>query len=425
MDITVAVVAATSVLVGGIQLVQPGSHRRLSRVLVAGSMAALAHIGLRVLRPASPSVAELSLVAAHLLLVTVAATFAFGLLRWITNAPFLLQWNPIALGSVVAILQLATLFAAYPTAWPSWTVLVISALWPAATVGLAAATVMALGEFARHAQQWGMIAAIAGCVAMGAGAVLGSIASDGSSTRWSGVGDGMSAVVGGTGFVMFAVGLKAPLMVRLVADGRRLFTAVRVLRRVQPLLQGLSQVAGQWIPELGESRLTRRPAEQACAVLVFVRDASSALQPLVDPAERDAAVQYARRYNGRNELAVAALAEACWLALAVHRFHAGHSALVEQKSTYLDPWDLPRDDTASVSAELAFLAAVARAWTRTAVVEAFVHANTSWPLPAPDTIDASPAPAEEDVSLAEQTVELTEPVSGGRHRRAHGRVTDW
>jgi hypothetical protein len=132
-------------------------------------------------------------------------------------------------------------------------------------------------------------------------------------------------------------------------------------------------------------------------------------------------VQYARRFNGRNELAVAALAEACWLALAVHRFHAGHRAVVEQKSTYLDPWDLPRNDTASMSAELAFLAAVARSWTRTAVIEAFVHANTSWPPPPPVEIDASPAEVEEEAIRAqEDTVELTEPVSGGRHR-----VRDW
>ncbi len=414
------IIAAICVLVGTAGLSgQDRAKQTLNAALAAVGAATLVRHYVSAGPHDTPSAIEFILVGLHLLTVTIAASLGFAFVREITRAPILRPWNPTAIGSAVAVMQVIVLFAVYVSQSSPLTALLITAAWPAIVLGWTIATLHALGGFVRRAQRAGMAMVVAGSLAMGVGTALSAAAPYAPGQEWFADENPATAIVSGVGLLAFGVGVKAASLARVVSRSQRLLMAVRVLRRARPLVQSLTTVAGEWAPERESGIvLLRRPIEQAYCLLVFVRDASFGLQPLVDAAERDAAVQYARRYAGRNELAVAALAESCWLALAIERFHRGHPALVEQDSVFLDPWDLPRNDTASVSAELAFLAAVARTWTQTAVLEAFVRTNTTWPPPPPaTTTDRLPGGVEYD-DTETWAAELAGTADRGRHHRA-------
>jgi hypothetical protein len=174
---------------------------------------------------------------------------------------------------------------------------------------------------------------------------------------------------------MLTMGISMPGLAAHVASIRRWVAAVCLLHRTAPLFDALVDVAGDWVPPWGVQRAAlRRPVDQVHNVLMFRQDAAHVLRPLVTDAEIAAAWGHARRYAGRDLVAVQSLSEACWLALAIERRRSGRPALAEHDSVFLDPADLARLSRTSVTAELASLDALARAWSHTDVIEEFVAA---------------------------------------------------
>lgn len=353
-------------------------RRLLGGVLLCAALAALAGL------VPGPRLAGLGVAAVHAVLVTAAASLGFAVLRRVTQDPTLACWRPGALGAVAWLLQVVVLAMVAsqpqpitPPALPA----LLTAAWPAATTVLAVSTLRAVGAFAPRALRAGMALALVGCAAIGAGTALG-IASAVTVPAHDAGRDVLAAIsgsVGAAGLLLLGAGVTIPGLAQRVRAVRRWVTAVRVLRRARPLVQCLAEVAGEWAPPWGTGRLPlRHPVEQAYGILIFVRDASFTLHPLVDPAEQQAARQHARRHARGGAVAVEALTDACWLALAIARRRAGRPALLEQDSVFLDQVvDDAVRSAASVSAELAFLGALARAWVRTGVTAEFVETMTA------------------------------------------------
>ncbi len=376
-----AVVALLVAAAGAARLRDAVVERRLlGGVLLAAALAALVDLAPARLNP-GPAPAGLGVAIVHSLLVTAAASSGFAFLRRVTQDPALVRCRPAAVGAGAALLQVVALVVAdrpegvTDVAVPT----LVTAAWPAVTTVLAVSVLRTLGGFAPRALRGGIALALVGCAAIGAGAALGSAGTaaalaDGGAP---GVLAAASGVVGAGGLLLLGAGVVVPGLSERAAVVGRWITAVRVLRRARPLVRSLADVAGEWAPPWGtcDSPL-RHPVEQAYDVLIFVRTASFTLHPLVDGVERQAARQHARRCAERDE-AVDALTEACWLALAITRRRAGHPARVEQDSIFLRSDAVP--PTASVSTELAFLDALARAWARTGVLSAYIDAMTPEP----------------------------------------------
>jgi hypothetical protein len=380
-----AITAAVALLVaaaGAARLRDAVVERRLlGGVLLAAALAALVGLAPARLGP-GPASAGLGVAIVHALLVTAAASSGFAFLRRVTQHPALVRCRPAAVGAGAALLQVVALVVAADRPEGIADVAVptlVTAAWPAVTTGLAASVLRTLGGFAPRALRGGIALALVGCAAIGAGTALGSAGTAAALADGGAPGAlaAASGVLGAGGLLLLGTGVVVPGLSERAAVVGRWITAVRVLRRARPLVRSLADVAGEWAPPWGtcDSPL-RHPVEQAYDVLIFVRTASFTLHPLVDDVERQAARQHARR-RAEGDEAVDALTEACWLALAITRRRAGHPARVEQDSIFLQSDAVP--PTASVSTELAFLDALARAWARTGVLSAYVDAMTPEP----------------------------------------------
>jgi hypothetical protein len=379
------VAAAVLVAVAGIARLRDADvdRRLLGGVLLAVALAALAGVA-RVPQPAAGpgplGPVGLGGAIVHALLVTTAASAGFAFLRRVTQDPAMLRWSLRAVTAGVGLLQVLVLVvvASRPTQPVGVAAAVlVTAVWPGVTTVLGASVLRTLGAAAPRPLRVGLALALAGCAIIGAGSALGAVAAaaDPPGVPLAPAVAVVSGAVGASGLLLLGAGVVVPGTVARVGAAYHWVAAVRVLRRARPLVSSLAEVAGEWAPSWGAGRSPLRlPVEQAYSVLIFVRDAAFMLRPFVGVDEHAAARAHARRHGARDAATTEALAEACWLALAITRRRAGRPAVDEQDSVFLE--NTAAAPAASVSAELACLEALATAWARTSVVAAFVDMMT-------------------------------------------------
>lgn len=348
-------------------------RRLLGAALIAAALGAVTGLAPWLLDGAGAAAALLG--ALHLLSATITGSLSFTFLRRVTQARLLRPLRPVpvtaAIATALVVMHVAAHWGPPLPIVPAGLPILLSSIWPTVAGLIAVMTLCTVGRFAPLAQRVGLATAIAGGGVLGAGAVLGAAATsvDPATDRHNELA-ATSAAVGVVGLVVLAVGITLPQLVSCAVALRRWLTAVRVLRRAQPLVDGLAEFAPEWLPPSWNQRSSplHRPIEQVWGVLVFVHDASFLLQPLVGERDRVAALRHAtQRYAGLIEVELSALADACALALALTRWRMGAQSVAEQNYVPRGPGRV------SLAEDLRYLDALARAWTRTAILDEFVE----------------------------------------------------
>jgi len=110
-------------------------------------------------------------------------------------------------------------------------------------------------------------------------------------------------------------------------------------------------------------------------VIIGIRDASWSMLGRVDDDIVAAAIEFAGQHHGKqDEVALASLAEACWLSYAVRVWEppVNDTPLSPRPETVADPQFLRRSDhepLGSIEEELAFLGPLADAWRDPLLIE--------------------------------------------------------
>lgn len=328
---------------------------------------------------------------ARMLFTTAAASFGFALLRWVSLAASLLRWRPAAITAVVGLLQVVGVAstpggpgtAQRDPAQRDLVVQVLTATWPAVVAIVGVAVVRLYGPRTPRVVLVGLCIALLGVGGLAVGLVEGIVAvlADADLHAAQQTGD-VSALTGAAGLLAFGLGITLPRLLAPLHPFLRWLATVRLLRRLRPLVVDLAEVAGEWRPSWGRSglqRTMRRTDEQLYSLVIFIRDASWSLLRLVDDREVGEAVAYARQHLGLDDdqlltaadrRDVVALAEACWLRLAIARRNSGAAALPPPDFAILE-----RDrgtPSGSIAEEHHFVAALAQAWQRRDVLDGFV-----------------------------------------------------
>lgn len=173
------------------------------------------------------------------------------------------------------------------------------------------------------------------------------------------------------GLLTIALGLAVPDLSKLAAPAWRWGRAALVLHRLRQLATELGEATPEWDsggPTPSWAWSDARHLEPAVyRAVIRIRDATWTLLGAVEDVEIRHAITVALRARpGGRQIAVAALAEACWLRRAVHR--RTHGSAPPTRPYALRVLERAPDEAiGSLDDEVAFLSAVARAWrSRTA-----------------------------------------------------------
>lgn len=363
---------------------------------VAGALAPSGMTGM-----SSPLLAVLSL-----MLATAAATAAAVVARSASDSTMTASIPVVPLGCAVLLGQLVLFSQAHlagaladPTApRPHETHLVaiaaITSIWCFVAAALLSATIWAYRGFLHlhpRTQLSAALLGVAGCVAVLGGAALLPWGAPPAQTVASEVGHVLVLVAGG----LVVVGFVVPSVAALLAPLRRTLRTWRSLRRMTRLRRYLQRGVPGWSQELpsprpGELLFSPQRAEtRLYQQIVAVRDLTWTLLAAVDLTVIDGAVEAAdRACRARGEPAVAAAAEACWLAHALRQ----DTTPCESNDVVIREDRPPPGSSTPGDGELAFLLDVERLWNG-AIVRRYLR-----DLSRPDTATSAARPTGEQGS---------------------------
>lgn len=384
--------AVIVLLVAGLPrlVARSGARRAAGRALVAAAAAVALDVdGLRdVTTMGDPTTTgDLALAdLVQLVLVTVAASNALSVARWVSLDDTRPRGRPVAGGLLVVLLQLVLFGAAGPAgaaaADPALGYLVgtagrieVALLWSVTLAWPLVAGVALLQVSRTYApaatgpDRVAVVGSVGGLLLLGTGAGVHVTAAVTGSPALAGPVGGLYAagvaIVGGAMLVPSVVVIGAPL-----AGWIGITIA---LHRLDPLARALVSAAPEWAPLPDPPRIwrpSRDPTIRLYRTIIMIRDTTWDLLRLVDDDEVGAAVVYGRHCRPDDDLAATALAEACWLSYAICLSRAGGAPVADQEVVFL-----PRDadePVGSVAEEVDFLTAVARAWRRRQVIDRFM-----------------------------------------------------
>jgi hypothetical protein len=313
------------------------------------------------------------------LYVTLAAAAAFAMARQVSPTPLRPRLSPAAIGLPVGALQcLLYAVSGVHGAPPTHTVFpdhvgdpAVLGLWLVTAGGpvVAAAVLLpVLRAFGPGLEQRRGRAAVActfaglvlvgfGGVAMGVQLVLAAVDLPGVERMGA-----AAAPLAPTGLAVIAVGVLATRTVTALLPAAGWLRAHVALRRLDGLARELGAAAPEWGMSSAEHRWAlRKPVGQLYRRVITIRDASWTLFGLVEEGVAvECAVDFARSRRGDDgEQAVAALAEACWLHYAISARARGVRPAGDGSAHF--PERVP-EPPGSLSEEVDFLLAVARAW---------------------------------------------------------------
>ena len=359
-----------------------GARRATGRALVAAAAAVALDVDpLRDLATAG-GLAHL----VQLVLVTVAASNALSVARWVSLDDATPRGRPVAGGLLVVLLQLV-LYGAADAAGaaavdPALGYLVgnagrveVALLWSVTVMWPLVAGVALLQVSRTYApaatgpDRVAAVGSVGGLLLLGAGAGIHVIAAVAGAPALADLVGSLYAA----GVASVGAALLVPSVVAIGAPLSGWIGITVALHRLDPLARALVSAAPEWASLPDPPRIwrpSRDPAVRLYRTIIMIRDTTWDLLRLVDDEEVAAAVVYGRRCRPDDELAATALAEACWLSYAIHLSVAGGAPVAEQEVVFL-PRD-PDEPVGSVAEEVDFLTAVARAWRRRQVIDRFM-----------------------------------------------------
>lgn len=325
----------------------------------------------------SPGLAS-SAVLAQCLGATIAAAALFAAVRRISIAGSgVLQWSPVAIGLPIVLLQGVLFYTAggadldgssfFARASPE-----AMALWFVTVSGPVAVGVVFLLLVYQYApgiaRRWIRVAVhgVGGCVLVLD--VVAVVVTAGFVVAWSGPDESVADTINGAVSVGGSVATAALSVVAVILLVLRAATNLNPLSawlyahwslyRLDRLARVLVATVPEWSRERGllDRHSVRHPARQLYPRVIAIRDMSWTLLGRVDTPLIVEACRYATAvYPTHHEDAVTALAEACWLRVAVVRPHAE----IESDVEYIEHGS---GDQVSLRDDVTFLVAVERAW---------------------------------------------------------------